>query len=248
MANYYMIRVGRCTYNKAGKRIDPTYDGFIPIVVLMLSHSKYGTLGPYILKDDKNRIMENIWQFSKVYEKIPKSIQKYSRYDPKVIWSRDAETHVINDEIQPEYWAWRKAGMNNRYAVRYPVGYNYMHNCLYALAEDDPTTKLNYVDARKKIYIPTYCTLVKEEPEFLFLKQRLKSGTNLLIIEVDGPHSESLDYYMDKYEVNNDFIEQDTMLVTRGNITVMLNDDRHAFGHGYCLAMALLNMEDLINE
>jgi len=25
----------------------------------------------------------------------------------------------------------------------------------------------------------------------------------------------------------------------------MLNDDKHSFGHGYCLAMALLDMEKL---
>ena len=29
--------------------------------------------------------------------------------------------------------------------------------------------------------------------------------------------------------------------ITKKNIDIMLNDTRHAFGHGYCLAMALLN-------
>ena len=41
-----MIRVGRCTYGRNGKRTDPTYPGFTLILVLMKSHSKYGVLGP----------------------------------------------------------------------------------------------------------------------------------------------------------------------------------------------------------
>ena len=39
----------------------------------MGSHSKWGDLGPYLLKDEKERILENIWQFSKIYEKTRKT-------------------------------------------------------------------------------------------------------------------------------------------------------------------------------
>jgi hypothetical protein len=43
-------------------------------------------------------------------------------------------------------------------------------------------------------------------------------GENLLIIEVDGPHQEDLQYYKDKYGVSDNFIENGTMLVTKDNI------------------------------
>ena len=43
-----------------------------------------------------------------------------------------------------------------------------------------------------------------------------------------------------EYDVDDDFIQDDTILVTEGNINIMLNDTKHAFGHGYCLCMALL--------
>jgi hypothetical protein len=52
-----------------------------------------------------------------------------------------------------------------------------------------------------------------------------------------------MDYYKNMYKVEDNFIENDTMLVNDRNIDIMLNDDKHAFGHGYCLAMALLNMD-----
>jgi hypothetical protein len=43
---------------------------------------------------------------------------------------------------------------------------------------------------------------------------------------------------------SNNFIENDTILVTKPNMEIMLNDPEHPFGHGYCLALALLNWEE----
>jgi hypothetical protein len=51
---------------------------------------------------------------------------------------------------------------------------------------------------------------------------------------------ESLDYYVKKYGVAQDFIVGNTMLATRENLQIMLNDPLHPYGHGYCLANSLL--------
>ena len=245
-----MIRVGRCTYEN-GKRVDPTYDGFKNIIVMTKS-SAYGSLSPYELRDSRGRNMENLWQYAKVYTDVPKSTQRYSRYDRTVIWDWPAEKHVDivdgNHVLRPEYFKWREAGMNAKYAIRYPVGYNHRHKCLYALKNNqdgtvDPTP-LNYIDSRKQIYLPLYVDLVIQQPDFTKLLNMVKSGINLLIIEVDGPHQESLPYYQEKYGVSDDFIEGGTMLATKENLNIMLNDPKHPFGHGYCLSLALLiNME-----
>ena len=241
-----MIRVGRCKYTNAGQPIYPSYDGYTPIVVLMKSHSQYGVLGPYTLKDDDGVIMENRYQYSKIYKKVPATTQYYSRFNKMVTWSHPAETHYANGQILPAYWAWRNKGMNNPHYVRYPVGYHNMHKCLFAIKdENNPDEHLDYIEARKQIYLPLYCELAKKEAKFTQLKNRLDAGENLLIIEVDGPHQESLDYYMEKYGVNDSFIENDTMLAIDENLVIMLNDEKHPFGHGYCLAMALLELEDL---
>jgi len=137
--------------------------------------------------------------------------------------------------------------MNNKYAVRYPVGFKNRSSVLYALKKNS-NKQLDYVSARKQIYIPVYCTLVKKEKLFKKLQNKLNNGKNLLIIEVDGPHSESLDYYKKEYNVDDNFIKNDTMLVNKVNINIMLNDTKHPFGHGYCLALVLLNKDVKWND
>jgi len=247
-----MIRVGRCTYNENGKRIDPEIKGFTNIVVLMKS-SPYWELSPYYLKDENGVIMENKWQFSKVYPKVPATTQKYSRYDNTVVWKWKEETHIDNYSDSEKkfpnskYLKWRNAGMKNKFAVRYPVGFKNKSNCAYALktaTETEFSDKLGYIDARKQIYIPEYCRLVKRQKKFKQLKRKIAAGENIMIVEVDGPHGESISHYIAKYGVKRDFILNNSMLVEENNIKIMLNDPKHNFGHGYCLAMALLGKEE----
>jgi hypothetical protein len=244
-----MIRVGRIIYPKyGGQGIYPSYDGFTNIVVLMKGHTEWGELGPYDLVDEEGVILENRWQFEKVYETVPKSRRHKSRNDKTVIWDHPAEVHIKDGKLTPEYYAWREKGMKSKHAIRYPVGFNHRHECQYALAEAEDGTideddKLDYVESRKRIYVKEYCSLVKEKDKFKELQERLKGGENLLIIEVDGPHQESLDYYKEKYGVEDDFIENSTVLINEDSINIMLNNEKHPFGHGYCLAMALLDKD-----
>jgi hypothetical protein len=98
---------------------------------------------------------------------------------------------------------------------------------------------LTYIEARKEIYLKTYLKLVKKAPDFIKLLNMLKEGKNLLIIEVDAAHEEDLEYYKTKYGVGDDFIVDGTMLATTTNLDIMLNDEKHAFGHCYALAIAL---------
>ena len=235
------VRVGRCLYDSSGKRTDPVYPGFETIVVLMKSHSKWGVLGPYELRDEKGRIMENIWQSSKIYETVPASKQRKSRYDPTLIWEHPSETHIRDDKITPEYWRWREKLENNPVAVRYPVGHGHRHLCKYSMISKEDTQSLSYVEARKKIYAPVYCNLVKKHPMFQKLQKMLRDGRKLLIVEVDGPHEESMPYYKEHYNVPSNWIENHTLPATKENMITMINDKKHPFGHGYCLAMALLD-------
>lgn len=240
-----MIRVGRTIYDKGGNRSDPSFENFTPIVVLMNSHSKYGSLGPYILKDNKGRIFENIWQFSKIYKDVPATVCRYSRWNNMIIWNHPAEIHIdAKNETTPKYWAWRKKGKYCKYAIRYPVGFNHRHKCVGTVHNGNV---IDYIEARKQLYTPLYIELVSKQQVFKELKKRLNNGENLLIIEVDGPHQEDLDYYREKYNVSKKFIENNTVLATKENLSILINDSKYPFGHGYCLAMALLDMavEDL---
>lgn len=232
------IRVGRRVYSGA-THTDPKIPGYKPILVLTKS-SKYGSIGPYVLADEEGRIMENIWQFSKVYENVPNSVRRESRFNNRIIWNHPAQVHVKDGELTPEYWEWRHKGMHNPDPVRYPVGFNHRGKCLYALHESSDE-KLDYIEARKQIYLPVYCDLVRGQRQYEELLQRLRVGEKLLIIEVDGPHQEDLDYYIEKYNVAKNFIVNNTIKATRENMDIMLNDPKHPFGHGYCLALALLD-------
>lgn len=237
------IRVGR---TKGANGPHPSYPGFKRVICLM-SSSPYYNVSPYALQDSKGRILENIWQFSKYYLVVPKSLQRYSRYNKRVIWDHPAEIH--HDDYNPNeaYLDWRKKGMNNNEAVRYPVGYKYRSRCVCAYKElengPDLEHPLNYITSRKEIYLPIYREAVEKTEMFLKLKKRLENGENLLIIEVDGPHEESMDYYKEKYDVGDDFIQGNTISATPENMELLLNDEKHNFGHGYCLAMALLDMK-----
>lgn len=242
-----MIRIGRRVY-KGNKFTDPKIDGFIPVLVLTAS-SPYGSLGPYVLKDEKNRIFENFYQGCKVYDHVPKTVQLYSRWDNRIIWDHPYEKHVDEKgELLPAYWAWREKLMNAKDAIRYPVGNFHRKNCLYSLVEieTDVYMKLDYIEARKLIYLPEYVRLAKKGNQYRHLLDMLKKGVNILIIEVDAPHGEDLQYYKDKYGVGDDFIVNDTSLCTLDNIKLFLNDPKHPFGHGYCLGIGLLG--DLENK
>jgi len=246
------VRVGRCIYQKDGKRIDPSFGGFTSIVVLTKS-SAYGPLGPYVLKDDKGRIVENVWQASKVYLNVPEISCPASRYDSRVIWSHRAENHAYWDDVtktcklNANYVTWRRKLESCPDPVRYPVGYDHRHTCLFSMAEKEDgtidTTPLTYIEARKKIYVPVYTKAAMKTSMFVNLKARIDNGESLLIIEVDGPHEEDLTHYIQNYNVSNHFIVKNTMLATEENLHIMLNDPKHPYGHGYCLAAALLDLK-----
>jgi hypothetical protein len=330
------VRVGRRVYGYGGKFTDPKVPGFTPILCLTPS-SPYGAISPYCLRDVQGRVMENLWQFSKVYRTVPPSRQTYSRYDARVIWQHGAEVHVAPDgTLLPAYWAWREKGFAAPDAIRYPVTFEHRTQCIGAIAPSfnlaaapttaapttaasstaapttaaessaqvaqaqgpevlaagphtgsvDPHTGsvgpetgaaanetassnaatavraaapvpapvpapvtapapapaalLDYVQSRRLIYLPVYAQLLEGNRLFEHLRARHLSGEDLLIIEVDGPHQESLAYYRQKYGVAADFIVGDTVDVNAHSMRLLLNDTKHPFGHGYCLAMALM--------
>ena len=235
------VRVGRIQCHPNGTRTVSSFEGFTPIEVMTKS-SSWGDLGPYVMKTEDGVVFENYWQSAKVYPKVPQVKQPYSRWNPQTIWEHPAEDHIDeHQEPTHRYWSWRRKLRANPYPVRYPAGFLNRRNALYSL-EDEGGKPLTYVEARKGIYLKEYLKLVVKLPRFQGLKQRLVQGENLLVLEVDGPHQESLQHYKDQYGVDDQFIQQDTVLACQASLDLLLNDDKHSFGHGYCLAWALLDL------
>lgn len=150
--------------------------------------------------------------------------------------------------LTPSYMQWRFDLKSCQDPIRYPVGRKARGWCVGALSEEelheynsgnrpDGVHLLDYIEARKQIYVKLYQRLVLEDTSGLFQKLLAMSRvSSVLIIEVDGPHQESLEYYKKHFGVKDDFIIMDTILATEENLTIMLNDPKHPYGHGYALA------------
>lgn len=240
------IRVGTITYYN-GHPFKPLIpEGFSPVEVMTPS-TAYGPISPYSLVDEEGRYMENLWQFAKIYKRVPQVIQKYSRYNHTIIWEHPAEVHVRKGKPTKKYWDWREKGMSNAYAVRYPVGYDkdMRASCLCSLYENDEGKyeALDYIEARKKIYLKLYREMVRKTEMYQTLLNEVRNGKKIVIMEVDGPVESSQTYYKTTYNLKENFINGNSMQANKIYLRMMLNDEKHPFGHGYCLAWALL--EDL---
>ena len=245
----YMIRVGRFFYDKSKRRVEPEYDNFTPILITY--GSEYEDLAPWKLKDEKGRFIENIIQFSKVYNNIPATRQMYSPDNPDIIWEYGAEAHIENNEPNHNYHKWRTIGTNWKNAVSYPVGFSMRNKWQFSIIkykDGSYSNHLGVIPSRKRLHIPLYCGTVVKTELFKILQKRHNIGENLLIIDSNGPHSESLSYYTRKYKVSENMIDNNTMLINERNTKIMMHDTKHSFGFGYCLAMALLGKDEEWND
>jgi hypothetical protein len=218
--------------------------------------------------------MECIWQFAKIYKRVPPT------RDGKTGWKWPEEIHFKTKKIKnadgtvkrvkkipnDRYWAWRKAGMNYKYAVRYPVGFAYRHECIGHLwsknASKIPSdlegnskrsrSKMimySYKSARIHIYSRLYIKMARKTNEFKLLRKLLKQGYNLQILDVDGPDiNAATDLKTKKVKKPYDQIPKGdygdsgvgSIEINEKNTKLLLNDTGQPFGHGYVLAVALL--------
>lgn len=219
-------------------------------IIPLTKSTKHFKLSPYYLKVEGKYIFENWYQFSKIYKSVPKSIQYYSQYDNTVIWSHPAEVHIDNDnKITEKYWKWRNKGFNSKNAIRYPVGKSFSKKCVGTIKGDEKKYEvLDYISSRKQIYVNKYIELAKSEELFTELMERLNNGENFVILDIDGPHEESINYYKDEYDVDIPIIDNsiEISIDNMKYINLLLNDPKHPFGHAYCLGVALLKLENMI--
>jgi len=253
MNNIYPIKNG--TIKSASEKLSvPGYE----TIVVMTKSSKYGEIGPYVLKyypdnndddmftgisdNDKTIIkregivFENFYQFHKVYKYIPAVKATYSQWDNTVIWRCDEQTFLNdNNEIQDNYFEWRKNGFLCKYPIRYPESKKYASNCLFSFFKGE---QLNYIESRKEIYLDCYIKALQGQRQFIELLDKLRAGKKLLIVEVDGPKIKDVAYYNATYNL----ALTNPIDATPHNLKILLNDSKNCFGHGYCLSIALLKI------
>ena len=71
------------------------------------------------------------------------------------------------------------------------------------------------------------------------LKKMLEDGTNLQIVEVDGPDPNESYCPYDQIDTDHPGMDMD-----EETIKFLLNDPKHAFGHGFVIAALLLDGQE----
>lgn len=201
---------GLVAVSRIGAAILPDFVG----VDVYSSGQGFGTqLSPFYVKSANGSLIENEWQFAKVYPKVTEQNQS--------VWKYPGEQHVdANGDTNEAYWKWRKAGMNHTKAVRYPNGRNGRHTCKGAIWPGHDEL-IGYLDSRKIIYCPQYGSAVSKTDAFQKLQAMVMNGTNVQLFEYDVPKI--------------------PIVVTEAVIRNAINDEKHPFGHGYVLAALLLD-------
>lgn len=133
--------------------------------------------------------IENAWQYSKVYEEFVDE----------------------NKNVTSKYFVWAQKGFKSHKAQRYPMGkrkrplYSYWNGYCY-----------DYIEARKKIYIPLYSReVIKTQAYSTLLK--LYNASNIALLDFDG---------YDKDALNMSYKE-------------VVNNPNKKMGHAFVLAMLL---------
>lgn len=148
-------------------------------------------LGPVRLYDRHvARCVENGWQYAKLYPP-----------------HADAEGNPTAD-----YWRWATAGWTSPRPVRYPMGKGARPLCSLWNGEH-----LDYVSARKRIYVPLYQGCVVKTAAWRRLCAMLDAGESIHLWDFDG-----YDYFSEGIA-----------------ITDALDDPHRKFGHSMVLALML---------
>lgn len=142
---------------------------------------------------------ENLWQYCKVYTEHTVLIGD-GRY-------------TAEPQISHLYYEWRNRGFLNSKAIRYPMGKG--KKPLFSLWG---TQRLDYINARLKIYIPNYVHLVRQTKSYALLyKWFHEENRNLVLRDFDG------------YA----YAEQGMTLQD------VVHNTQHSMGHAFILAMML---------
>jgi hypothetical protein len=232
------VRGSVCVAKYYPGKSPPEKPGYRTVVIHTDARPLGGDLSPYVLRDEKGRLLENIWQFSKIYRRIDAQRISKSRFQKnEIIWEHSEEQHIAADgSITREYWAWRNKGQRNYYAVRYPAGFNGRASCVASLWPVDGQLRwLDYVAARKHIYCGEYARLAPRTPHFKILSNLLDAGENLLIVEVDGP-----DPTLTHGPYANISPASPCMPMNEATCRYLINDVTRPFGHGFVIAALLL--------
>jgi hypothetical protein len=175
-----------------------------------------------MIGDDTCLIFENYWQYSKIFLGM-----KHRQLDPD----------IPSGILTPAWYTWRKKGFAKTKGQRHPDGtktdevmytdekgrnwYRYRT----AVSSYYGNERLGYLESRKRVYVPLYYRLMSTQPAFLALKEAVRLGANVQLLDFDAPEQTT--------EVTLELLKRSVNEVSPGG---------KPFGHGYIIAAALLGI------
>ena len=128
------------------------------------------------------------------------------------------------DEKMSKNW-WKAQTKPKR---RYPKGKGKTILCARFEGYED-IGDMDYVTARKTVYVKEYYDLIKDRERTLYWKKLLEEGQSITIYDFDGPRTE--DKGVTCLELNEELLRD------------KINDLKFPFGHGYIVACALTGID-----
>jgi hypothetical protein len=187
---------------------------------------------------------ENFWQSHKVWHIIDKQT--------KPEWRWKSETHIngqfnrntplsLIPEPNDAWYIWHDALLANDKAVRRPNG---KIAPLYAWWQGK---KLGIIESRKQIYIPYLQALYRNHPVYQRIYNMVRRGTNIILLEPDGPTFELYPQGMDvTYDIVSN-LQNVTKMEDFPGGELYPNPNKYIpYGHGYVISLTIF--EDLINN
>jgi hypothetical protein len=153
---------------------DPKPEGFMVIETTSRSNTWSKGLSPFLVgpidlyNGERALNMENAWQYSKVYQQH---------------W--DDDNHCPNANWLP----WARRGWSSSRADRYPMGKGVTPVCSWWNGRI-----LDYVAARKAIYVPLYAHAVARTEAWAQLKMLYDRGVDLALLDFDAYDHKALGY------------------------------------------------------
>ena len=152
---------------------------------------------------------------------IPGGYKGYWNYESR--W-QSGKIYEGIDDAEVKAW-WKKQTAPKR---RYPKGK--CKKILCARFEGfEHMGDIDYVTARKEVYLKEYYDLIKDKERVRYYEQKLKEGHNITIYDFDGPRTE--DGCVTCLEVTEDVLKEKIM------------DTKFPFGHGYVVACAISGID-----
>lgn len=174
-----------------------------------------------MIGDDVCLLFENYWQYSKAFLDM-------GQLDPD----------TPEGNLTPKWYKWRKKGFARTKGDRHPQGtktkevmyvdekgrnwYRYRT----AVTGQFAGKRMGYIESRKSVYVPLYYRLISDKPAFLALKEAVRRGQNVQILDYDAPPVTT--------EVTLDLLRKSVNETSPGG---------KPFGHGYVIAAALLGVK-----